>query len=204
MGQLLKLTQAVTELTAGLASDDHSRPARSADVFYTPRPAPVLSTTRSIRSRSASGGCWRENDVMEMTKRGVPGVWTYGFYDGWVPNYMIFIAHSHNADRPLLRSPELRTRQRAKCGRRPRPQQGVVPSRIRRCRSSSGARATTPTSSNRPCCSRSTTSRKNRSSLSRELLAEEQASRSTREGAVRSTRGSSPRASGARRMRRRP
>jgi hypothetical protein len=34
---------------------------------------------------------------MEMTKRGVPGVWTYGFYDGWVPNYMFFIAHSHNA-----------------------------------------------------------------------------------------------------------
>jgi hypothetical protein len=24
-------------------------------------------------------------------------VWTYGFYDGWVPNYMFFIAHSHNA-----------------------------------------------------------------------------------------------------------
>ena len=27
----------------------------------------------------------------------MPGVWTYGYYDGWVPNYMIFIAHSHNA-----------------------------------------------------------------------------------------------------------
>jgi len=26
-----------------------------------------------------------------------PGVWTYGFYDGWVPNYMFFIAHGHNA-----------------------------------------------------------------------------------------------------------
>jgi Zinc carboxypeptidase len=38
-----------------------------------------------------------ENDVMEMAKRGVPGVWTYGFYDGWVPNYMFFIAHEHNA-----------------------------------------------------------------------------------------------------------
>jgi hypothetical protein len=38
-----------------------------------------------------------QNDVMELTKRGVPGVWTYGFYDGWVPNYMFFIAHSHNA-----------------------------------------------------------------------------------------------------------
>ena len=38
-----------------------------------------------------------KNDVMEMTKRGVPGVWTYGFYDGWVPNYLFFIANTHNA-----------------------------------------------------------------------------------------------------------
>ncbi len=38
-----------------------------------------------------------KNDVLEMTKRGVPGVWTYGFYDGWTPNYMFFIAHTHNA-----------------------------------------------------------------------------------------------------------
>ncbi|MBA3296339.1 MAG: hypothetical protein H0U19_05335, partial [Acidobacteria bacterium] len=38
-----------------------------------------------------------KTEVMELTKRGVPGVWTYGFYDGWVPNYMFFIAHSHNS-----------------------------------------------------------------------------------------------------------
>ena len=38
-----------------------------------------------------------KTEVMEMTKRGVPGVWTYGFYDGWTPNYMFFIAHAHNA-----------------------------------------------------------------------------------------------------------
>jgi hypothetical protein len=38
-----------------------------------------------------------KTEVMEMTKRGVPGVWTYGFYDGWTPNYMFFIAHSHNS-----------------------------------------------------------------------------------------------------------
>jgi hypothetical protein len=38
-----------------------------------------------------------KNDVSELTKRGVPGVWTYGFYDGWVPNYLFFIANSHNA-----------------------------------------------------------------------------------------------------------
>ena len=36
-------------------------------------------------------------DVMELTKRGVPGVWTYGFYDGWTPNYLFFAAHTHNA-----------------------------------------------------------------------------------------------------------
>jgi len=38
-----------------------------------------------------------ENDILEMTKRGVPGVWTYNFYDGWTPNYMFTIAHAHNA-----------------------------------------------------------------------------------------------------------
>lgn len=38
-----------------------------------------------------------QNDVVEMTKRGVPGVWTYNFYDGWTPNYMFTIAHAHNA-----------------------------------------------------------------------------------------------------------
>ncbi len=35
-------------------------------------------------------------EVLEMTKRDVPGVWTYGFYDGWTPNYLFFIAHAHN------------------------------------------------------------------------------------------------------------
>jgi hypothetical protein len=38
-----------------------------------------------------------ENDVLQMTKRDVPGVWTYNFYDGWTPNYMFTIAHAHNS-----------------------------------------------------------------------------------------------------------
>src|SRR3984885_13167279 len=38
-----------------------------------------------------------ETEVMEMAKRGVPGVWTYGFYDGWVPNYLFWIAVTHNS-----------------------------------------------------------------------------------------------------------
>jgi hypothetical protein len=36
-------------------------------------------------------------EVAEMTKRGVPGVWTGGFYDGWTPNYLFFIANTHNS-----------------------------------------------------------------------------------------------------------
>jgi hypothetical protein len=43
---------------------------------------------------------WQElayNEVEEFAKRGVPGVWTQGFYDGWAPNYMFFIANNHNA-----------------------------------------------------------------------------------------------------------
>ena len=38
-----------------------------------------------------------QTEIMEMTKRGVPGVWTYNYYDGWVPNYMFWIGVSHNA-----------------------------------------------------------------------------------------------------------
>lgn len=38
-----------------------------------------------------------QTEVMEMAKRGVPGVWTYGFYDGWVPNYLFWIAVTHNS-----------------------------------------------------------------------------------------------------------
>ena len=32
-----------------------------------------------------------------MAKRNVPGVWTWGFYDGWVPNYLFWIAITHNS-----------------------------------------------------------------------------------------------------------
>ena len=37
------------------------------------------------------------HEIEEMTKRGVPGVWTHGFYDGWAPNYMFFVANGHNS-----------------------------------------------------------------------------------------------------------
>ncbi|HUP49735.1 MAG TPA: M14 family zinc carboxypeptidase, partial [Thermoanaerobaculia bacterium] len=37
------------------------------------------------------------NEVNELTRRGVPGVWTHGFYDGWAPGYMFWIGMGHNS-----------------------------------------------------------------------------------------------------------
>lgn len=36
-------------------------------------------------------------EVNGMTREGVPGVWTHGFYDGWAPNYGFYAANGHNA-----------------------------------------------------------------------------------------------------------
>ncbi len=36
-------------------------------------------------------------EVNDLTRQGVPGVWTHGFYDGWAPNYAFFAANCHNA-----------------------------------------------------------------------------------------------------------
>jgi hypothetical protein len=37
------------------------------------------------------------HEIEEMTRRGVPGIWTHGFYDGWASNYMFYAANGHNA-----------------------------------------------------------------------------------------------------------
>ena len=36
-------------------------------------------------------------EIEELTKRGIIGVWTHGFYDGWAPNYMFYLANGHNS-----------------------------------------------------------------------------------------------------------
>lgn len=36
-------------------------------------------------------------EISELTKRGLPGVWTHDFYDGWAPNYVMFIANLRNS-----------------------------------------------------------------------------------------------------------
>lgn len=37
------------------------------------------------------------NEVQTLTGKGLVGVWTHGFYDGWAPNYMFWVAHGHNS-----------------------------------------------------------------------------------------------------------
>jgi hypothetical protein len=96
MGQFLELTKAVTrvqnEWTPTVMHDLHEAQTY---LYSSTGTGPYNDALDPI----VVDEWWylAKNDVMEMTKRGVPGVWTYGFYDGWVPNYMFFIAHTHNA-----------------------------------------------------------------------------------------------------------
>jgi hypothetical protein len=96
MGQLLQLTQAITRMQLEwhptILHDLHEAQTY---LYASTGTGPYNDSLDPITVDE----WWMtaENDVLEMTKRGVPGVWTYGFYDGWVPNYMFFIAHSHNA-----------------------------------------------------------------------------------------------------------
>src|SRR5690242_767431 len=36
------------------------------------------------------------NNVQEMTRMGMPGVWTHGNFDTWSPGYLMFMAATHN------------------------------------------------------------------------------------------------------------
>ena len=136
------------------------------------------------------GEWWQlaQNDVMEMTKRGVPGVWTYGFYDGWVPNYMFFIAHSHNS---IGRFYEVQSYGPDPYEVRPGAtthEQGMVPSQ-----SAAAVHQVGPAQQHQhPAVGRAVLAeprREEQGALSRELLAEEQARRSPRASTARSTRG---------------
>ncbi|MGE5236049.1 MAG: M14 family zinc carboxypeptidase [Acidobacteriota bacterium] len=37
------------------------------------------------------------NEVQRLTEKGLPGVWTHGFYDGWAPNYLFWFAMGRNS-----------------------------------------------------------------------------------------------------------
>ncbi len=75
------------------------------------------------------------DEIEEMTKRGVPGVWTHGYYDGWAPNYMFYVANGHNSIGRFYETFRRRAAPTRACARFRRCNQPhLVPARIRRCR----------------------------------------------------------------------
>jgi hypothetical protein len=96
MGQALKLTQNITktflEWHPTILHDLHEAQSY---LYVSTGTGPYNNSLDPIQVNE----WWllAETEVMEMAKRGVPGVWTYGFYDGWVPNYLFWIAITHNS-----------------------------------------------------------------------------------------------------------
>ncbi len=96
MGQYLKLTQNITrsflEWHPTILHDLHEAQSY---LYVSTGTGPYNDSLDPIQVNE----WWllAETEVMEMAKRNVPGVWTYGFYDGWVPNYLFWIAVTHNA-----------------------------------------------------------------------------------------------------------
>ncbi|MDB5367820.1 MAG: hypothetical protein JWM77_3747 [Rhodospirillales bacterium] len=96
MGQVLKLTQ---RITAGMLEWHptvlHDLHEAQSYLYASTGTGPYNPSLDAIQTNE----WWllAQTEVMEMAKRGVPGVWTYGFYDGWVPNYLFWIAVTHNS-----------------------------------------------------------------------------------------------------------
>jgi hypothetical protein len=41
---------------------------------------------------------WIANwEIAELSKQGLPGVWTWGFYTGWNPSYLLWVTNNHNS-----------------------------------------------------------------------------------------------------------
>jgi hypothetical protein len=96
MGQYLKLTQNITkEALEWHPTILHDLHEAQSYLYVSTGTGPYNPSLDSI----AIDEWWllAETELMEMAKRGVPGVFTYGYYDGWVPNYLFWIALTHNS-----------------------------------------------------------------------------------------------------------
>ncbi|HEX5262080.1 MAG TPA: M14 family zinc carboxypeptidase, partial [Phenylobacterium sp.] len=96
MGQYLKLTQNITkgvlEWRPTVLHDLHEAQSYLYVSTGTGPYNPELDPVQSQEWWLLAG-----TELTEMAKRGVPGVFTYGYYDGWVPNYLFWIANAHNS-----------------------------------------------------------------------------------------------------------
>ena len=96
MGQLLKLTQNITKgIVEWHPTIFHDLHEAQSYLYVSTGTGPYNPSLDPIQVDE----WWLlgETEIMEMAKRGVPGVWTYGYYDGWVPNYLFWIALTHNS-----------------------------------------------------------------------------------------------------------
>jgi hypothetical protein len=96
MGQYLKLTQNLTKMfVEWRPTIGHDLHEAQSYLYISTGTGPYNNSLDPI----AVDEWWllAKTETMEMAKRGVPGVWTYGFYDGWVPNYLLWIPMTHNA-----------------------------------------------------------------------------------------------------------
>ncbi len=55
---------------------------------YNPHHDPIIVSEWQLLANS---------DVAALTALGVPGVWTWGFFDGWWPGYAMWVANNHNS-----------------------------------------------------------------------------------------------------------
>jgi Zinc carboxypeptidase len=96
MGQYLKLTQ---NITAGVLEWHptvlHDLHEAQSYLYVSTGTGPYNPSLDPVQTDE----WWLlgETEITEMAKRKVPGVWTYGYYDGWVPNYLFWIANAHNS-----------------------------------------------------------------------------------------------------------
>lgn len=96
MGQYLKLTQNITKTVLDWHPTVlHDLHEAQSYLYASTGTGPYNDSLDPI----AISEWWSlaQTEVMEMAKRNVPGVFTYGFYDGWVPNYLFWIAITHNS-----------------------------------------------------------------------------------------------------------
>ena len=96
MGQYLKLTQNITQgVLDWHPTVLHDLHEAQSYLYVSTGTGPYNPSLDPVQSNE----WWllAETEVSEMAKRKVPGVWTYGFYDGWVPNYLFWIAITHNS-----------------------------------------------------------------------------------------------------------
>jgi hypothetical protein len=96
MGQYLKLTQNITQtMLEWHPTILHDLHEAQSYLYASTGTGPYNDSLDPI----AIGEWWllAQTETTEMAKRNVPGVFTYGFYDGWVPNYLFWIAITHNS-----------------------------------------------------------------------------------------------------------